>query len=415
MKMKPSLELRWNNFGLVCILLQVAMGYTIYGIDRSSFGVLVPGVIKAFHLTPALAGVVATSFLGGQAAVLILAGWLCDVWGRKPILVLGFFIFSIAVLLSGLSRTVNELIIFRLLSGVGEGMFQPAVLSIAGVLFGTRRSTGQGWLQATFGLGIVIGPLAAAIISTHATLGWRMPLIVFGIAGLIGTVIMLLFIDSSYADYKPVRSGAIALGSEREDRRWVWRFAGAVVLIALWSQALWPFQGLGATYLVKVQHLTVVQAGVAGMAGGLAVLLLSLPLGFISDRFGRLELIAVSALAVAATYAVFFGVSLSTFGAAALTFLIQGGLIAVIYTNIAAVIVQCVPTKWLGTSLGMANTLVYIFAAFSGVELGASASIVGWRMASLYVIILPTIAIAIIAATMALWERRQLAASAAIG
>ncbi|HVA37117.1 MAG TPA: MFS transporter [Candidatus Dormibacteraeota bacterium] len=415
MKAERSFELRWNNFGLINVLIQVAIGYTIYGIDRSSFGVLVPGVIKAFHLTPALAGFVATSFLGGQAAVLILAGWLSDVWGRKRVLILGFAVFSLAVLFSGLSRSVNELVFFRLLSGVGEGIFQPAAFAVPGALFQTRRSLGQGILQATFGLGIILGPIAAAIISTHsADFGWRMPLIVFGVAGVIGTAVMAFMMDTGYSDYKPAAAAAAKGVSEPADRRWMWRFGVATVLIALWSQALWPFQGLGATYLVKVQHLTVVQAGLAGMAGGVAVLSLSLPFGLLADRFGRLNLIAIAGAIVAGAYALFFSVALTPLTAAALTFVIQGCLIAGINTNVIALIVEYVPSARLGTALGAANTLVYAFAMFTGVELGASASTIGWRMGSFYVVIIPSLAIAAISIGMAMWEKRQAAASAAL-
>ena len=386
-------------------LLALGISQVIYGADRVSFGVLVPHILKAFSLSSAVAaGTAATIFLLGQAAVLLFAGWLCDRWGRKQVMIIGMVLFSIAVLGSGLSRTFGELIVMRLLTGVGEGFFLPAAVSIAGAAFARNRGAAVGFVDATFSLGLIAGPILTAALVGNDVSGWRSPLVVFGVVGLGLAIVVQLLMDSSRANARihgaestaadEVSQRRPSSASEHSARRFI---GAATVMYLLWGLAFWPFLGLAPTFLIKVQHFPLAAAAAAATAGGIGVLLLSVPLGALADRIGRLQVIAASALLVAGGAALFFNLSMTTTLAAVLYFVVEGVGIGALFTNLTAFTQDIAPQGHLGTSIGFVYTFVYVLAAFSGPIFGAVVGGMGWRWASTIVIVAPMLCLAVFA------------------
>ena len=385
--------------GLILIGIALAISNVVYGADRVSFGILVPHVLSSFGLSSSVsAGTIATTFLLGQAAVLFLAGWLCDRWGPKPIMIFGVVFFSLAVLVSGFSRTFSELVVFRVLTGVGEGFFLPAAVIVAGAVFAKNRGAAMGLIDASFSVGLMVGPVLTAALITDDISGWRTPLITFGIAGIVLALLIHLLMDGS-----TIR-GRLETIRESKDQglnatlpSGSLPFAAATAMYVAWGLAFWPFLGLAPTYLIKVQHFSVTAAATAAAAGGLGVFLLSIPLGVLADRVGRLPVIAIaSALGVLANL-IFFNVAQSNASAAILFFIIEGVGIGALFTNLTAYAQDTAPRRHFGAAIGFVYTVVFIIAAFSGPILGFMVTSLGWAWATTVVIDLPLISIVTIA------------------
>ena len=77
-----------------------------------------------------LYGWVGASYLLASTVTVPLYGKLADRRGRKPILLLGIALFLAGSLASGLAATIEQLIVFRALQGLGAGAVQPIVLTI---------------------------------------------------------------------------------------------------------------------------------------------------------------------------------------------------------------------------------------------------------------------------------------------
>lgn len=124
--------------------------------------------------------------LGGQAlynwpiTIFILSstisipvwGRLSDLWGRRPVYMLGLILFAIASLLCGVSWSMESLIFFRLVQGLGSGALFALTFTIIGDLF-TLEERGRvtGYTSTVWAVGSVAGPPMGGVIVD--LLGWR--------------------------------------------------------------------------------------------------------------------------------------------------------------------------------------------------------------------------------------------------
>jgi len=99
-------------------------------------------------------------------------GKLADLHGRKPVMLIGIGLFLGGSFLCGHARSMESLILFRAVQGLGAGAIQPIALTIVGDLFDVhQRARIQGILGAVWGVAGLVGPvLGGAIV---AWLSWR--------------------------------------------------------------------------------------------------------------------------------------------------------------------------------------------------------------------------------------------------
>jgi MFS family permease len=316
-------------------------------------------------------------------------------------MILGLVFFSAAVMVSGLSRSFNELVMLRVLTGVGEGFFLPAAVIVAGAAFAKNRGAAMGLVDASFSIGLMIGPVLTAALITDSLAGWRTPLIAFGGAGILIAVAVYFLIDGSVIKAHLGKlhtsgndEGSAALSSGRLP------FAAATAMYVAWGLAFWPFLGLAPTYLIKVQNFTVSAVATAAAAGGLGVLLLSIPLGMLADRVGRLPVIAIASAFGVVANLVFFHMTQNSASAPILFFVIEGVGIGALFTNLTAFAQDSAPKRHFGAAIGFVYTIVFVIAAFSGPILGLILPRLGWEWATTVIIVLPLVAIVAIACVM---------------
>ena len=114
-----------------------------------------------------------SSFLLTQTATTVVFGKLADLYGRKPVLLVGIAIFLVGTVLCGLAWSMPSLIVFRLLQGIGAGAIQPVCLTVVGDLYSVQeRGKIQGYLASVWGISSVLGPLAGGLIIQHLSWSW---------------------------------------------------------------------------------------------------------------------------------------------------------------------------------------------------------------------------------------------------
>ncbi len=115
---------------------------------------------------------VVTAYLLAQTAVTPLYGKLGDMYGRKVVLQGALLIFLAGSMLCGLSRSMDELIAFRALQGLGGGgLMVSAQAAIGDVVPPRERGRYTGLFGAVFGLASVAGPLLGGFLTGQ--LSWR--------------------------------------------------------------------------------------------------------------------------------------------------------------------------------------------------------------------------------------------------
>lgn len=101
-----------------------------------------------------------------------ICGGLSDIYGHKPMFLIGIIIFLTGSVLCGTSQSMLNLIAFRGLQGAGGGMIVSSVFTVIADIFEpAERGKYTGIVTSMYGLASIIGPLAGGFITDN--LGWR--------------------------------------------------------------------------------------------------------------------------------------------------------------------------------------------------------------------------------------------------
>ena len=129
-----------------------------------------------------------SGFLLTSTVTMPLWGRLSDLFGRRPTYLTGLVIFLVGSALSGLSRTMAELIVFRMVQGLGAGSLITIGMTIVGDMFRLElRAKMQGYISGLWGVASLVGPLLGGLLTDYISWRW-----VFYINVPFGAVAMLL-------------------------------------------------------------------------------------------------------------------------------------------------------------------------------------------------------------------------------
>jgi len=114
-----------------------------------------------------------SAFLLAQTALTVVFGNLADVYGRKPIMLIGIAIFVVGSTLAGFAWSMPMMILFRVVQGIGAGSMQPVAMIIIADLYPAReRGKIQGYLASVWAIAAVLGPVLGGIIIRHISWAW---------------------------------------------------------------------------------------------------------------------------------------------------------------------------------------------------------------------------------------------------
>ena len=155
----------WVVFsGLLLVMLLAALDSTIVA-------TALPTIVGEMGGVGRLSWVV-TAYLLAQTVVTPLYGKLGDLYGRKRVLQIAVVIFLAGSALCGLARSLEALIAFRAVQGLGGGGLMVSSMAAVGDVIPPReRGRYQGIFGGVFGLSSVAGPLIGGFFTSH--LSWR--------------------------------------------------------------------------------------------------------------------------------------------------------------------------------------------------------------------------------------------------
>jgi len=153
-------------------LATTCLGSFMTTYDTGAVSISLPRVMTSFETSLTAVSWVLLAYLLTASALLLPAGRLGDIVGRKKIYQIGFIIFIIGSALCSLSQTHAQLIFFRILQAIGAAMIQTNSFAIVTAVFPERdRGKGLGFLSCVASIGITSGPAIGGLIVD--TLGWR--------------------------------------------------------------------------------------------------------------------------------------------------------------------------------------------------------------------------------------------------
>jgi EmrB/QacA subfamily drug resistance transporter len=154
------------------ILFAVMLGLFLGALDQTIVGPALPTVVTQLAGNDIYVWAVTIYLLTSTISVPFW-GKLSDLYGRKPMFIIGIVIFLIGSALSGLSQNMTELIAFRGLQGIGAGSLFPIALAVIGDLFSpAERGRYQGLFGAVFGIAFIVGPLVGGFLTENISWHW---------------------------------------------------------------------------------------------------------------------------------------------------------------------------------------------------------------------------------------------------
>ena len=186
------------------VLLICSMSLFMVGLDITAVNVALPSIGEQLHARLSGLEWTVSAYTVVMATLLLFSGSMADRLGRKRTLVIGLGVFSVASLLCSLAPSIELLVGFRVLQGIGASMLNPVAMSIITNTFTDPRERAQavGVWGAVFGASMALGPIVGGALVSSA--GWEWIFLMNVPLGLAATVLTLRFVPESRAP-KPRR------------------------------------------------------------------------------------------------------------------------------------------------------------------------------------------------------------------
>ncbi len=203
---ETSNKARLRGVALASVIIALMLSLLLEALDQTIVGTAMPRIIAELHGLDRYTWVVTAYVLASMTMVPII-GKLSDQFGRKWFLLGGTALFLAGSLLAGASQTMDQLIFFRAIQGLGAGMgmalvatvfgdlFEPAARakwgSVFGIVYGVSNLFGPtlgGWLTEH-------GPLMGGVITENSR--WRWVFYINLPVGLLAVVALLFFLPAT--------------------------------------------------------------------------------------------------------------------------------------------------------------------------------------------------------------------------
>lgn len=161
------LDARLLRIAGVCVLaaIMTILDTTVVNVAQRTF-------IADFGSTQAVVAWTATGYTLALAAVIPMTGWAADRFGTKRLFLGSVVLFTAGSLLCATAGGITQLILYRVIQGLGGGMLMPLVFTILTREAGPRR---LGRLMSVLGIPMLLGPVAGPVLGGWLIddYGWR--------------------------------------------------------------------------------------------------------------------------------------------------------------------------------------------------------------------------------------------------
>jgi EmrB/QacA subfamily drug resistance transporter len=388
---------KWWTLGAMCFALFMIM------LDNTVVNVALPSIQK--DLGASISGLEWTinGYTLSFAVLLATGGRLGDIFGRRRMFLVGVVIFTLSSATAGFAVNSTDLVVSRVVQGVGAALMMPATLSIITNAFpASERGKAMGMWAGVSALALAVGPVLGGFLTEHVS--WR-AIFYLNIPVAIGAVTAALFAvresrDTSvgrevdYAGVAALTGGLTALILALvEGNSWGWgsaeivallagaviglgafvaierrvkvpmvdfsllsdrNFLGAVVVALIISFAMLGVFFFLALYMQDILRYSPLEAGIRFLPSTLMIVGVAPVAGRLADRYGPRWLIASGLTIAAASLLVFSGIAVDSGYLDLLPgFMLLGIGIALTMSPMTSAAMNAVPVQKAGVASGV--------------------------------------------------------------
>jgi EmrB/QacA subfamily drug resistance transporter len=159
-------DVRWGA------VISVLLGMVAFAFSVSTLSIAIPSIMADLSADVDSIQWVVSGFDIIQTVVTPTVGWLGGMLGNRNLFLTGISISMVGAALAGMSWSLESLIIFQLLQGIGAGLMQPTLIAILYGLFPPhRRGLAVALSMTAFGFGPTLGPIVAGYLIEYVS--WR--------------------------------------------------------------------------------------------------------------------------------------------------------------------------------------------------------------------------------------------------
>ena len=343
-------------------LLAASLGWMLDSMDVMLYALVLGQVQREMHLSAALSGAMMSVTLVSAAVGGLGFGWFADRYGRTRALTWSILIYSISTAMCGLTHSAWQLIVCRVVLGLGMGGEWASGAALVAETWPARhRGKALALVQSSWAVGYALGAAVVALIMPH--FGWRA---VF-FAG-VAPALITLWLQRSLREpeaWKQERTTKVHLGQLFRGSLGrsvlICATMNAATLFAWWGLFTWLPRYLSMPVAQGGRGLSIVQTSLwtIVMQGGTFLGYLSF--GFLADRFSRKYTYIGYLLAAAALAPIF--ASVRNPGA----LLVIGPLVGFFgtgyFSGFSVIASELFPTSLRGTAMGFVYNIGRVTSA----------------------------------------------------
>jgi len=276
-------------------LVSLALAMLLSSLGTSIANVGLPALAQAFHAPFQAVQWIVLAYLLANTTLIVSAGRLGDVVGRRRLLLAGITLFTIASAMCALAPTLGMLIAARAAQGLGGAIMMALTIAmIADTVPKAETGRAMGLLATMSAIGTALGPSLGGLLL--AAVDWRA---IFLINLPLGIVTVALAYRSLPMDQAAATAGAVLI------RLSMFRapaLSASLAMSALVSTVMMATLVVGPFYLSRALGLEAAWAGLTMSAGPVVAAMAGIPSGRAVDRLGarRVTLAGLIGLAVGA-------------------------------------------------------------------------------------------------------------------
>lgn len=214
-----TLALDSKNTGTVrqnLVLGICCMSLLLVGMDVTIVNVALPAIQHDLHASLSGLQWIIDAYTLVVASLLMLSGSMSDRFGRRRVFQIGLVLFLAGSLLCSLAHTIDQLVAYRALQGLGASMLNPVALSIIANVFTEPKARAQavGVWGAVGGMALGLGPLLGGALTQ--AVGWRSIFWINVPIGITAAILAAVYVPESKAAraraFDPVGQGLVFVG-----------------------------------------------------------------------------------------------------------------------------------------------------------------------------------------------------------